>query len=79
MILGIMDNISSIGRMMVLFGLALTAIGAVLMFAGRVPWVGRLPGDIYIQKKNFSLFFPVMTFILVSIILSLLINLFRHK
>ena len=66
------DGIQHIGRMLVLLGIILAAIGALILLAGRVSWIGRLPGDILIQKKNFTFYFPLATSILVSIVLTLL-------
>jgi hypothetical protein len=45
----------------------------VLTLAGRLPWLGRLPGDVYIQRGNWSFYFPLATSLLVSVILSLLL------
>ena len=66
------DGIQHIGRMLVLLGIILAAIGALILLAGKVSWIGRLPGDILIQKKNFTFYFPLATSILVSIVLTLL-------
>jgi hypothetical protein len=65
------DGIPHIGRALLLAGLILAAIGGLLLAAGRISWLGRLPGDIIIQKKNFTLYFPLATSILVSILLTL--------
>ncbi len=66
------DGIHTIGRMLLLAGLALAAAGALLLFIGKVPWIGRLPGDILLQKKNVTFHFPLATSIIISIVLSLL-------
>jgi hypothetical protein len=63
---------TDVGRALVLLGLGIAAIGIVLMVFGRVPWLGRLPGDIYIQRGNFTFYFPLATSILVSVLLTLL-------
>jgi hypothetical protein len=68
---GVHDGIQYIGRALLLAGLILAAIGGLLLAAGRISWLGRLPGDIIIQKKNFTLYFPLATSILVSILLTL--------
>ena len=59
-------------------GLVLLAIGAIVSLAPRMPWLGRLPGDIYIKKDNFSFYFPLATSILVSALLSLVLWLLRR-
>jgi len=66
------DPLNEIGKLILLFGILLVAIGGLLIIAGKVPFIGRLPGDILIQKKNFTFYFPIGTSILLSIILSLL-------
>ena len=58
---------------MTFLGMVLIAMGLVLVFAGKIPWVGRLPGDIYIKKGNFSFYLPLATCILLSIGLSLIL------
>lgn len=70
---------SSLGRILVIFGVVLVMAGTVLMLGGKFSWFGRLPGDIYIQKKNFTFFFPITTSILISIILSLVFLLLRKR
>lgn len=61
----------SIGRTLVIVGLVIAGLGAVLMLGGKIPWIGKLPGDILIERKNFSFYFPLATSILVSLLLSL--------
>jgi Protein of unknown function (DUF2905) len=63
------------GRAVVLVGLAITAIGVLMMLG--LP-IGRLPGDIAIKRGNFSLYFPIATCIILSIILTLVLSLFRR-
>ena len=59
-------------------GLVLVAAGVIISIAQRIPWLGRLPGDIYIKKENFSFSFPLATCILLSLLLSLILWLFRR-
>ncbi|MDD5662327.1 MAG: DUF2905 domain-containing protein [Candidatus Omnitrophica bacterium] len=68
-----------IARALIIFGAILIAVGIFLFFMQKIPLIGRLPGDIYIQRKNFSFYFPLATCILISIILSLLFYLFSRK
>ena len=67
-----------LGRTLMLLGGVLLVVGALLSFTGRLPWVGRLPGDISIERENFRFYFPLATSIVVSIILSLLAWLIRR-
>ncbi len=66
------------GRMMMIFGGVLFAVGLLLVFGARIPWLGRLPGDIVIERENFRFYFPIVTSIVISIILTLLAALFRR-
>jgi Protein of unknown function (DUF2905) len=63
---------NSVGRLLMTTGGALLLLGAMLSLGGRVPWLGRLPGDIVIERDNFRFYFPITTPIVISIILSLL-------
>ena len=68
-----------IGKFVVILGIFLVVVGLILWrFPGLFAWVGKLPGDIAVQKENFSFYFPVVTCIVVSIVLTLLSWLFRR-
>lgn len=68
-----------LGRLLILAGLALVVVGLLVTFAGRLPIkLGRLPGDIYIHGKNSSFYFPLATCILLSLLLSLVMWIFRR-
>jgi len=73
------QGLDSLARLLILFGLILAAVGGLILFVGKVPFIGRLPGDIYIQRKNFSFYFPLTTSILLSILLTILFSLFRRR
>jgi uncharacterized protein HemY len=68
-----MIDLSYIAKMIIFVGILITAIGVVFLFADKIPWLGKLPGDIYFQKKNFSLYFPITTCIILSILLSIVL------
>lgn len=70
---------NSFGKLLILFGLSLAAVGGLMLFIGKVPYIGKLPGDIYVQRKNFSFYFPLTTSILLSIVLTLLFSLFSRR
>ncbi|PTL34856.1 hypothetical protein CLG94_12745 [Candidatus Methylomirabilis limnetica] len=74
-----MQGLDSLARMLILFGLILAVVGGLILFVGKVPFIGRLPGDIYIQRKNFSFYFPLTTSILLSVLLTILFSLFRRR
>lgn len=64
--------------MMIIVGALIAAVGLVWLLAPSIPWLGRLPGDIVIERKNFRFYFPVVTCILLSLLLSGIIWLVRH-
>jgi len=72
-----MNVFSGIGKTLIIIGLVITAVGIVLVFIPKVPWLGKLPGDIAIKKDHFQFYFPITTCIIVSIILTVLLYLFR--
>ncbi len=61
-----------IGRSLLVLGVVIALAGLVLLLVGRVPWIGRLPGDIHIQRGNWSFYFPLATSLLLSVLLTLL-------
>jgi len=63
----------TLGKILIAFGLLIVLAGVVLMLGGRVPWIGRLPGDIHIQRGNFTFYFPLATSLLLSIVLTLIL------
>ena len=69
---------TELGKALILFGGLLLVVGVVLTLGGKIPWLGRLPGDILIQRPHFSLYFPLATSLVVSVLLSLLFFLLRR-
>jgi len=68
-----------IGRVIIVLGLFLVAFGLLLTFAGRLPFrLGRLPGDIFVQGKNSSFYFPLATCLILSALFSLVMWLLRR-
>ena len=74
-----MSGFESPGRLLLLFGVVLVLLGGLLLLAGKLPFLGRLPGDIVIERKNFTFHFPLATSILLSILLTLLLSLFGRR
>lgn len=66
------------GKTLIILGGVLVVVGALLTFGGKLPWLGRLPGDIVIERDNFTFYFPIATSIVISVILSLLFMFFRR-
>lgn len=69
---------SGLGRVLIIGGLVMVAIGLLISLAPRLPWLGRLPGDILIKKESFSFYMPLTTSLLLSVAVSLLLYLFRR-
>ncbi|PKM80954.1 MAG: DUF2905 domain-containing protein [Firmicutes bacterium HGW-Firmicutes-14] len=74
-----MGDFNSIGKTIMVFGAILLGIGFFITFAGRFFPLGKLPGDIFIRKGNFTFYFPLVTSIILSIVLTILINFFGRK
>jgi len=66
---------SIIGRMLLTFGAIFVVLGLIFLLVGRVPWLGRLPGDIFIQRGEFSFYFPLLTCVVISLVITILVNL----
>jgi hypothetical protein len=66
-----------IGKMLIVAGLMLAAIGTLFFFADKIPYLGRLPGDISLKRDRFSFYFPITTSIIISIILTVIFSLFK--
>jgi hypothetical protein len=74
-----MDAIRETGKILIVAGIVLAGVGALLVFSGKLPFrLGRLPGDIVYQGRNGSFYFPMVTCILLSVVLSLLMWIVNH-
>jgi len=67
----------AIGKMLIILGVILIIVGSAFLLGDKIPFVGKLPGDIFIRKERFSFYFPITTSIIISIILTILFSLFR--
>jgi hypothetical protein len=67
----------NMGKYIIIIGIILILIGLIMQFVDKIPWIGRLPGDILIKKENFTFYFPLVTSIILSIVISLIIYLIR--
>jgi hypothetical protein len=76
--MGEFDPMSEFGRLLILLGVVFVVLGALLTFAGKIPWLGRLPGDIAYEGERVRIYFPIMTSLVLSVLLSLLLYLFRR-
>ena len=75
------DNLGYIGKFLIILGIVISLVGIMLLIFRNsgIPFLGKLPGDMVIQKKNFTFYFPVATSIILSIILSLLFYVLGRK
>ena len=75
--------LGGLGKLLIGFGVVMIILGGIFLLlgnlSGKVPWIGRLPGDIYIERGNWSFYFPLATSILLSIILTLIFSLFGRR
>ncbi len=67
-------DLSSAGRVFIIFGAVLVAIGLLFVVGGRIPFLGRLPGDIVFQRDGLTVFFPLATMIVLSVVLTIAVN-----
>ncbi len=72
-------SLADLGKLLIGAGFLLVVVGAVLMLAGRLPWLGRLPGDISIQRGQWTFYFPLATSIIVSLLLTLVFWLINRR
>ena len=73
-----MDGWSSFGKILISLGLFIIFIGLIIWGLGKFLNIGKLPGDIYYQKDNFTIYFPIVTSIIISIILTVILNIFNR-
>jgi hypothetical protein len=68
-----------LGRALIIFGLVIVVVGVLITFAGRIPLVGKLPGDVMVRKGNFTLYAPLMTGLILSLVLTIVLNLWARR
>jgi hypothetical protein len=67
-----------VGKILILFGILLVVTGALVTLAPQIPWLGKLPGDIVVKREGFEFRFPLATCLVLSVLLSALLSLFRR-
>ena len=65
--------------MLIVLGLAVVVLGALLLLGPRIPWLGRLPGDIVVRREHGVFYFPIVTCLVVSVVLSLVLSVFFRR
>jgi hypothetical protein len=71
--------VNDLGKLLIVLGVVIALAGVVLLMVGRVPWLGRLPGDIHIERGNWSFHFPIATSLLLSVLLTLIFYLIGRR
>lgn len=72
-------SFESLGKMIIIIGITLVAMGGLVMLGGKIGPIGRLPGDIFVERGNFKFYFPLATMLILSLLLSLFLNLFFRR
>ena len=70
------DSFNQFGRILIIFGAIAVVAGVLLLFYDRIPFLGKLPGDLHFKKGNMHIYFPIATSIILSVILTIILNLF---
>ena len=66
-------ELPAMGRVLIGCGLLLIGVGALLLLAPKIPWIGRLPGDMIIERKHLSFYFPLTSCLIASLLMTLLL------
>jgi len=74
-----MDDLQPIGRLLIVAGVALAIVGIVLVLGPRIPLLGRLPGDFQFESGNVRVFLPLGTMLLVSLVLTIILNVLNRR
>ena len=74
-----MNDFSQFGKIFLIIGLVLAGIGLLMILGGKLPWLGRLPGDLFYKGEKFTFYFPLTTSIIISVVLSLILWLINRK
>lgn len=61
------------GKLLIIIGIVFIVAGIIVMYSDKIPYLGKLPGDIRVERENFRFYFPVMTSIILSILISLIL------
>jgi hypothetical protein len=70
--------ISQLGKLLIFAGIVMLVLGVLFYWNDKIPWLGKLPGDILVKKKNFTFYFPIVTCLVISLILTLLFFVFNR-
>jgi len=71
-------NLAAMGKMLISFGAIMILVGVGMVLLGKIPGIGKLPGDIFVQGEHGSFYFPIVSCIILSVVLSVIMNLFNR-
>jgi hypothetical protein len=74
-----MNDFSQFGKIFLIIGVVVAGVGLLMMMGGKIPWIGKLPGDLFFKGEKFTFYFPLTTSILVSVFLTLILWLINRK
>jgi ABC-type Na+ efflux pump permease subunit len=74
-----MADFSGFGKILIIIGLVIAGLGFLLLLGGKMPWLGKLPGDFFYKGKNFTFYFPLATCIIISIVLMIILMFIGRK
>ena len=67
-----------IGKILLIVGGIIVILGLILIFSQHIPFLGKLPGDIFVKKEGFSFYFPIVTLLVLSILVTIIVNVILH-
>jgi hypothetical protein len=73
-----MNSFGGLGKILILMGLILVVAGLMVLLLPKIPWIGKLPGDLFFKGEKVSIYFPITTCVIISILLTLLFSIFRR-
>ena len=74
-----MFDFSGLGKILIVIGLIMAGIGVLLVLGGKIPWLGRLPGDIFYKGEKVTFYFPLATCLIISIVLTVIFMFINRK
>jgi Protein of unknown function (DUF2905) len=74
-----MFDFSGFGKILIIVGLVIAGLGLLFLLGGKIPWLGKLPGDFFYKGKNVTFYFPLATCIIISIILTIIMMFINRK
>jgi hypothetical protein len=74
-----MADFSGFDKILIIIGIVIAGLGVLILLGGKIPWLGKLPGDFFFKSKNFTFYFPLATSIIISVILTIILMFINRK